>query len=923
MASGFRVVVTFLFTSALTFAAQPIFDTEPAAGGPMPAQEATAKIALPPGFRATLFAAEPDVRQPIAMTTDTRGRLWVVENYTYSERSIGWHPEMRDRIVIFEDTDNDGRHDRRTIFLDGAERLTSIELGRGGVWAICLPNLVFIPDRNGDDVPDGAPEIILDGFEYMRARHNVANGLRWGPDGWLYGRQGILGHSKIGMPGTPEAKRTALNAGIWRLHPERRTFEIVCAGTTNPWGMDWDQHGELFFINTVIGHLWHAIPGAHYRRMSGDDPNPRIYELIEQHSDHVHWATGEVWTDVRKGITDATNASGGGHAHSGLLIYQGGQWPKEWQGKLLTVNYHGRRLNVERFEREGSAYVGRREPDAFQFPDPRFRGVDIVAAPDGGVFVNDWNDDGECHDNDGIHRSSGRIFKLSFGPPAQRPIGDLAQLNSTELVKSQRSENEWLVRQSRRVLVDRAAGGGGLRHAFEDLTRWETESTNSVHRLRALWVRHSAKGSDDARLMVLLEDRDELVRAWAIRLLLDDRAKGVDDATGAALARLAAYDKSPRVRLALASALQRLPASQAAAVASGLLARFEDVNDHNIPLMLWYGIEPLAGAKLADFGFEKLLASARFPRVQRLGARRLAEEIDLVPARLDALLERIASRGLEARQAVLDGLAQGLSGRRRAPKPAQWDALQPALAKDADDKLRRRIRDLNALFGDGRALEEIRAAAMDASTDLAQRRAALQVLVESRSPLLRETCTELIKVRGLAALSAAGLAVFEDPALADYIIKVWADIGATERASVMNALVSRPTWAARIVAALESGVLRKPDVSLTQVRQIRSYHLPIVARPLDELWGPAVDESERDRDRLLAKWSARFTPQKLAGANPAAGRLVFNGLCGSCHVLNGEGGKLGPDLTGAARDNLAYLLENILFPSAVVRTNIG
>src|SRR6266853_1758937 len=267
------------------------FNTEKSPTQPMPPAAAAAQMQLPPGFHATVFAAEPDVRQPIAMTTDARGRLWVAENYTYAERTIGYEMRLRDRIVVFEDTDNDGRFDKRTVFWDGAQRLTSLEVGRGGVWALCLPNLFFIPDRNGDDIPDGPPEPVLDGFDFEKGRHTMANGLRWGPDGWLYGRQGILSTSLVGRPGAPEDERTKINVGIWRYHPARQVFESVAVGTTNPWGMDWDAYGEGFFINTVIGHLWHLNPGAHHRRMTGDDLDPRVYEIIEQHADHFHWAT--------------------------------------------------------------------------------------------------------------------------------------------------------------------------------------------------------------------------------------------------------------------------------------------------------------------------------------------------------------------------------------------------------------------------------------------------------------------------------------------------------------------------------------------------------------------------------------------------------------------------------------------------------
>jgi putative membrane-bound dehydrogenase-like protein len=239
-----------------------IFDTEKTPGGPMPAEEVARTMELPPGFQCSVFAAEPDVQQPIAMAWDARGRLWVAECYTYAENPDRWNTSLRDRILIFEDADNDGHFDKRTVFWDEGVRLTSIEIGNGGVYALCAPNLIFIPDRNGDDVPDGAPEVLLDGFNFKTIGHNIVNGLRWGPDGWLYGRHGITDTSAIGAPGTPEKDRTRMNCGIFRYDPVRRKFEVVLNGGTNSWGMDWDANGEMFWINTVIGHLWHGIPGG-------------------------------------------------------------------------------------------------------------------------------------------------------------------------------------------------------------------------------------------------------------------------------------------------------------------------------------------------------------------------------------------------------------------------------------------------------------------------------------------------------------------------------------------------------------------------------------------------------------------------------------------------------------------------------------
>lgn len=896
------------------------FNTELATNGPMPAADVIAKTSLPPGFHLTVFAAEPDVQQPIAMATDARGRLWVAENYTYSESAAGYHRQLRDRIVVFEDGDNDGRFDRRTVFWDGAERLTSVEIGLGGVWALALPHLVFIPDEDGDATPDGPPQILLDGFEYQSGRHTIANGLRWGPDGWLYGRHGIQSTSRLGAPGTPPERRTAMNVGVWRYHPARRVTEVVAQGTTNPWGMDWDAHGEPFFINTVIGHLWHVVPGAHYRRMYGSDPTPRIYEVMEQTADHVHWASGEVWTDVRKGVTDATLAAGGGHAHTGLLIYQGGQWPGAWNGKLLTINFHGRLLNVDRLERRGGGFIGRHEPDMFRFADPWFRGIDLLAAPDGGVFVSDWSDAGECHDQDGIHRTSGRIYKLTYGEAKADLVPDLTARSDAELAALQTSANDWQARQARRVLAERARRGAVSSDARAALQRLAASATNEVHRLRALWALHVSGGVEDALCRAKLQG-SEYERAWAIRLL-EDASHSSPAAretfsrfVESELPRLAAAETFPSVRLALASLLQMLPLNQRPVLAGALLAHGEDANDPYQPWMLWYGLEPLA----AQSGFVDLIARALIPRVQRLGARRLAEDLDTAPHRVDALVTAVSKiESLAARQAVLDGLADGFAGRRNVAQPKSWVESAASLSHGADEPLKSRIRDLSALFGDGRALDEIKRVALDAKADSPRRLAALNSLVAARAEGLRAVCEQLLPVRELSGTAARGLALFDDPAVADRLIAEWPNLYGHEKPPVMNALLSRPAWAAKLLNAMAAGRIKRTELGLAQARQIRAFKQEALTHLLTDVWGTIQDADETARQPTLKRWREKLAPDTLKKADLSEGRKLYTTACGTCHKLYGEGGELGPDLTGSGRQNLDYLLENILFPSAMV-----
>ena len=586
--------------------------------------EALKAIAVPKGFRVQLAAAEPMVQQPIDMAWDTRGRLWVAECYTYAERETNFEKKLKDRIIILEDTNHDGVFDKRKVFWDGASQLTSIELGFGGVWAACAPNILFLADRNGDDQPDGEPEVILDGFDTDKVRHNIVNGLRWGPDGWLYGRHGILGPgSKVGRPGTPEAKRTHIQCGIWRYHPTRKNFEVVCHGTTNPWGHDWDEHGQLFFINTVIGHLWHAVPGARYQRMYGNHFDKHLYELIQQTADHYHFDVGkEKWSDLKKtGMTSGTDAAGGGHAHTGMMIYLGDNWPAEYRGNVFTLNLHGLRMNQESLHRQGAGYVGKHAADFMSTSDKWFRGIELSYAPDGSVYVLDWSDIGECHDNDGIHRTSGRIYRISYGKTEAAKV-DLTEWSNDDLAESVGSPNEWYSRQARQLIQQRAAAGQDLTKAALKLMNTYRLTSSTPTALRAMWTLNAIGSADEDWLLEQSNDEREHIRTWAIKLLCDQEA--LSKKTQKRFIEMGGQDKAGLVQLQLASALQQLPLEDRWPLANALVSQDTFAKDPVFPLLVWYGINP-AVTENRNAAL-KLVAQCKIPKVRQFIARRLAGE---------------------------------------------------------------------------------------------------------------------------------------------------------------------------------------------------------------------------------------------------------------------------------------------------------
>lgn len=811
------------------------FNTEK--GDPMAAEEVARTMELPKGFKCVVFAAEPDVQQPIAMSWDAKGRLWVAENYTYAENPMRWDTKLRDRIIILEDKDGDGKHDGRKVFWEGGSYLTSVEIGYGGVWVLNNGTLSFIADKNGDDIPDGEPEVLLDGFNVKTIGHNIVNGLRWGPDGWLYGRHGITDTSAVGAPGTPADKRVRMNCAIWRYHPTQKILETVCHGGTNSWGHDWTANGDLFFINTVIGHLWHAIPGAYYRRMFGTHLNPHVYEVIEQTADHFHWDTGaEKWSDIRKsGASPKTDELGGGHAHVGMLIYQGGLWPKEYQGAVLTCNLHGNRINVDKLERQGCGYVGKHAPDFMKAKDKWFRGIDLLTCPDGNVIVSDWSDGGECHDNDGVHRTSGRIYKIVYGEPK----------------KAERSaSNNWWARM--------------------DLQKQYENGTGPAPR--------------------------------ALRGLAD------------------ADSKDGLVRLQTASDMQLLPLEARWPIATALARHAEDADDRQQPLMVWYGIEPAVAADPMK-GVE-LIKEAKLPTVRRLVARRIAEMIEAKPEAVDALVALMTSSP-EAQSDVLAGITAGLDGFSSAKKPKGWDEfVAKASADKAGDTEQAKTRTANIqalsmVFGSGRASDELIAIVKNSEGDANARLNAFKSLTRSAKPELLAVIRGQINDKVLGTDARKALAAYDDPNIPKAMLNPWPGRSEEQQAATVATLSTRPSYAKALLEAVKDKKVPTTAISPFQARQIRSLGDESLTKLLTEAWGEIRDTPEAKKAEF-AKWEGLLTKDTLAKADPSKGRMIFTAVCSACHKMYGQGGAIGPELTGSDRHNLKYLLENILDPSAVV-----
>ena len=877
---------------------------------------AASKIAVPDGFTVSLFAGDPDVHQPIAFDIDDRGRLWVVECYTYEGN---YDLERRDRILILEDKDGDGTFDTRKVFWDEGQRLTGIALGFGGVWITSAPNLLFLPDRDQNDKPDSEPSILLDGFS-TRARHNMVNGLRWGPDGWLYGRHGITDTSTVGTPETPSGKRTRLNCSIWRYHPTRKTFEVVTHGTTNPWGLDYDDYGQWFFTNNVINHLWHVVPGAHYERMFGDDFNPHLYQLISPTADHFHWDTlgkaGDTGNTNRKKYDGRHDVHGGGHSHAGGMIYLGGKWPDEYRNAMFMCNTHGRRVNMDHLVRQGNSYTAQHGRDFLIANDPWFRGVELKYGPDGNVYITDWSDLGECHDRDGVHRTSGRIYKISFaGKPEQKTETELnlATTSPERLVQMQLHPNDWFVRHARRKLQELAFAGRDLTPQVQSLQQIFSTHPDITRKLRAMWCLYCVNAAPESWLLQQLEHPNEHIRIWASRFLVDDGTPSTRVIEG--LTRLAQSEQSGLVRLYLASAMQRLPPSQRWQMARPLTRCAADVGDRVQPLMLWYGIEPAVAIDP-----DNALALAQdtvFPLIRRHIARRLTSQIDANPTVVTRLLA-VAQQASDAQATdYLQGIAAALRGRRKIASVPEWRIAVQQFVKSSNSQLKTLAEEILVVLGDGRTINSLLKIARNKSADPAARQQALKVVLGAGPDGLLSSLLALKSDKVVGAAAIRGLALYESPTVPKQLMSMFANAKHDHRPAIIETLASRASYATILLEALADGSITAADIPASTASRNANLGDPKLQTLLENHWG-TIQASTASKQNAIAQYRTSLEPESLLEANMSNGRKTFTKLCGNCHIMFGKGSKVGPDLTGSNRDSVDYLLDNIIDPSRIV-----
>jgi putative membrane-bound dehydrogenase-like protein len=865
-------------------------------------EEAAKAATAPEGFEVRLFAGEPDVKQPIAMALDDQGRLWVAEAYNYPLRA----PEGKglDRILIFEDTTGNGRFNERKVFIENLNLVSGLEIGFGGVWVGAAPYLLFIPIDPETDKPAGEPQVLLDGWGYQDT-HETLNSFIWGPDGWLYGCHGVFTHSNVGKPGAPDSERQRINAGIFRYHPIRHIFEVFAEGTSNPWGIDFDDYGQCFIEVCVIPHLFHVVQGARYHRQAGQHFNPHTYDDIKNIGDHVHYAG----TRGPHAANNRSDAAGGGHAHAGLMVYLGDSWPEKYRGKLFMHNLHGFRVNMDIPERSGSGFVGRHGPDFLFFNDKWSQALNFRSDQDGSVYINDWYDENQCHHTnpDRHDRSNGRIFKLVYNDQPMTRV-NLQLSSDEELVQLQLHRNDWHVRHSRRILQER----GPNPKVHQQLKGILNDHQDPTRKVRALWALHATEGLSEEVVLAQLNSREEYLRAWAIQLYLEDRQ--FSERVLKELERLARTDPSPVARLYLMAGAQRLPLEKRWNILASLHGRSEDAGDHNIPLMAWYASEPLA-----ENDFQRALgmaAESKLPRILQFMTRRVAA-LGTDQAR-GAISRLMASESNDQRRLeMLRGLSAALQGQRRAPMPEGWSAVEKEYGQSGNPDVRALAQAVSLTFGSVAAMEELRRTLSDPKAQMAARRTALDSLLGARDPQLPGILQSLLEDGQLRGAAIRALATYDDLTTPQAILAVYSSLSGGEKRDALNTLSSRAAFAGPLLEAVGEGKVPAQDLTAELVRQLRNLKNPAIDDDLEKVWGLAR-ESTADMQEEIERYKRIYRAGGSLPGDAMRGRTVYTRICQQCHMLFDVGGTVGPDLTGSNRGNLDYILLHTVDPNAVI-----
>jgi putative heme-binding domain-containing protein len=874
---------------------------------PPPAEELK-QFKVADGLAVELVAGEPVIRQPLNLHFDERGRLWVVQYLQYpfpaGLKIVKYDQYLRavydrvpppppnhfkgvDRITILEESNGDGTFSQAKDFVSDLNMARSVVTGRGGVWVLNPPYLLFYPDKNRDDVPDGHPEVALSGFG-LEDTHSGANSLAWGPDGWLYGAHGSTC--------TADIKGVKfLGQAIWRYHPTSRAFEVFAEGGGNTYCVEFDAEGRCFsgsnYDNTRGLH--YAQGGCYIKNWGKHGPlmNPYAFGWFE-HMSHTGYKPRFPQT---------------------MIIYQGGTMP-QLEGRVVAGMALTSRYQASRLLRDTSSFRTEDTEVLIDSPDRHFRPVDTKAGPDGAIYIADWCDSRLSHldPRDTWDKASGRLWRLQAnGSQSVKPF-DVAKLNNTDLIQLLSHPNKWWRQMALRVFHDRRDLG-----AVPALSQIVAKETGQLA-LEAFWAVNACGGFNDALALKTLQHPNKMVRYWTVRLLGDSRK--VSPLIQTALLKLARTEPDVEVRSQLASSLKRLPGREALPVIRELLLRAGDVGDRHIPLLLWWALESKCGSDreqvLKMFQDRALWTSPIVSRfiISRLGQRYAA-------ARGESNLEtcaRLLALAPSAREVdeLVEGMAAGLQGDPVAVVP-------PLLQKQVGEIWTGRAQTPTLISF---ALRLSHPAATQAALQKianpqapeTERRELVQLLGERRETTAVPVMLEQLRLEGSLAWRLElvnSLKRFDQPGIVQALLELAANTNPELKTAAQAALGSRVAWARQLLEAVKAGRLKKEQIPIACVLAIQGFKDAACDALIQKHWGRLKHSSE-EKEQQVARVRVLLTSGKGDAQN---GRAIFQRSCASCHALNGEGSKIGPDLTGSERDNLDFILPAIVDPSLAIR----
>ena len=885
---------------------------------PTAASAALKQFKHPDDLEIDLVLAEPKVQQPVFMNFDHRGRLWVVHynQYPYPkglkvkqldnylrikyDKVPGAPPEGSkgaDRITIHEDTDGDGSFDKATDAISGLNIVTSMTLGRKKIWVLNPPYLLAYPDPNEDGIPGGKPKVHLNGFG-LEDTHAVANSLRWGPDGWLYGAQGSTTTANIS---SAASKNVSFQGQvIWRYHPETTIFEVYAEGGGNTFYIEIDDKGRLFSGDNGISRGMYYKQGGYYNRnldKHGPYTNPYTFGYLP---------SMELSGDKKR------------FTH-GWVLYQGGSLPVRYNNKMIAINPLQGYLQLTKMTANGSSFANLDEERILTTEDRWFRPVDIKSGPDGAIYLADWYDSRLSHVDarDTWHKTSGRIYRLR-GKNVPKPVRfDLTKFTGDELIALFSNPNRWFQQESLRILGDRKD-----ETLLPKLTGLLKESEGNVA-LQALWAINLTGGFDDRIAEIALKHQDPFVRMWAVRLIGDSRECA--NAFGEKLIGLAASESHPEVRSQLASTAKRLPDENAIAVIEKLIRSEPNANDPDIPLLIWWALESKLGAnreKIIKLFLDKTFWNVPIVHRQLSGllVRRLV--MNNSPESFLActqLLKSIPSD--EYRAVVLNGLQKGLLGSDFEQLPQELTALLRSYAATSGGGLS------SAMLlkqGDSTAFTYASRIILDNRAETRERVQYIRILGDLRTekciPVLlnlieSSQSSDVIKQEGLRSLQQ-----FEADDIAEKVIAMYlkkSNYNKELQSDAIALLVSRTAWARQLLSSIESGKgINKKDINSQMLLRLKIIKDPQITDRLDALWPENKMVTSAEKTERMKAISSIL--QKGQG-DISKGKSLFTNTCGSCHRLFEEGGDIGPDLTGYDRRNINNLLLNTLSPNADIR----